>query len=315
MCNESNIRAYSHELLGCPAFRKSRLVMCCGVLGCWIKIHTRYFKPLWPKHRASRHPQYNNSRSFTQRGLMHDRNALGLLVSTATSFSSSGTADHGGSSYHREEEGAGGWVGRFTRAVCDLVTGRTCKVSDDVLDRSISNNSGSGGGGEVHHPDHAGASAVESQQLLDPDGEPSSSSAPLLSMEAPSSEWSSSSLSSSSAGCGSREGVCSSGGNGDRGSSSSVIRHDADVPPPCDMSEPSEIMNGRMVAALVFAMPSPLLKERAWNCVYSLVRDGACCATLMKSCRHHATYLLVVRLFHPFLFYGTSSSQCWPINI
>lgn len=60
------------------------------------------------------------------------------------------------------------------------------------------------------------------------------------------------------------------------------------------MSEPSEIMNGRMVAALVFAMPSPLLKERAWNCVYSLVRDGACCATLMKSCRHHATYLLVV---------------------
>ena len=68
---------------------------------------------------------------------------------------------------------------------------------------------------------------------------------------------------------------------------------DDDVPP-VPMSEVSEILHGRMVASLVRAMPAPLLKERSWTCVYSLVRDGACAATLLDACGHHATYVLAV---------------------
>jgi len=62
------------------------------------------------------------------------------------------------------------------------------------------------------------------------------------------------------------------------------------------------------IAAIVHALPSPALRDKAWNLVFSLTRDGASAATLMSACQHHATYLLVVEDSYSYVF-GASFSH------
>jgi len=58
----------------------------------------------------------------------------------------------------------------------------------------------------------------------------------------------------------------------------------------------------------VHALPSPALRDKAWNLVFSLTRDGASAATLMAACQHHATYLLAVEDSYSYVF-GASFSH------
>jgi hypothetical protein len=226
------------------------LLMCCIVLASWVKIHTRYFKPLWPKHRGP--PRGGCSSSSTAMDV-----AAAAVAATAV-------AARRGGGYGNDFIGRLWWVGGWTS--------KRKHSKDFTLSSGASGGEGGDDGGDLDEEE-----ATTRRLLEDRDGGGKTLSSSLMEPSSPDHPSSLSSSSSSSVADGQKK--------------DDVLD---DAPPPCEMSEPSGIMNNRMVAALIHAMPSPLLKERAWNCVYSLDRDGACCATLMDSCRHHATYLLTV---------------------